>query len=154
MANINNFEYFQYSFYIVERVLPKRLHKSVMVNVNEWKEHSEDIIGYKAMKFLESMEFDVISSMAKGKRRCSVNRKAVRFLEYKSSRQGYSGIGVSVRHPVIEDGFLFEIESAGFHLEVVSERDGNDSAIGWRKVVSGEELNSHNGIPSVLLAWK
>lgn len=139
---------------IVERVLPKCLHKLVMVNVNECKEHSEDIIGYKAMRFLESMEFDVVSSMAKGKRRCSVNRKAVRFLEYKSSRQGYSGIGVSVTHPVIDDGFLFEIESAGFHLEVVSERDSNDYAIGWRRVVSGEELYSHNGIPAVYLAWK
>lgn len=140
-------------FHIVERVLAKRLHNLVMLNVNECKEHSEDIIGYKAMRFLESMEFDVISSMAKGERRCYVNRKAVRFLEYKSNRQGYSGIGVSVHHPVIDDGFLFEIESAGFHLEV-SERDGNDYVIGWRRVESGEELYSHNGLPSVLLAWK
>ena len=141
-------------FDIVERVLPKCLHIPVMVNVNECKEHSEDIIGYKAKRFLESMEFDVISSMAKGERRCYVNRKAIRFLEYKSSRQGYTGIGVSVTHPVIDDGFLFEIESAGFYFEVVSERDSNDDEIGWRKVASGEELHSHNGIPSVLLAWR
>ena len=125
-----------------------------MVNVNECKEHSEDIIGYKAKRFLESMEFDVVSSMAKGRRRCSVNRKAVRFLEYKSNRQGYSGIGVNKTHPVIDDGFLFEIESAGFHFEVVSETDGRDRAIEWRMIASGEELYSHNGMPSVLLAWK
>ena len=124
-----------------------------MTTAEECKELSQDIVAYKVMKFLELMKSDVILAMAEGKSQCGTNDEAENFLEIKSARGGYTGIGMAQSFIVLDDDFIRKVKSAGFHFKVASSWDHNDYANGWKEIESGQELERTNGRVYVNLAW-